>query len=86
MATGKLPKKTPALSKDGDASTTLPKDHAFVGMWKDREDMKDPVAYIRRMSEPRYTGDKLVSYGPNGRIHPILTCRVLCYPDAVQID
>ena len=33
------------------------KDHAFVGMWKDREDMKDPVAYIRNMRRPRYTWD-----------------------------
>lgn len=31
-----------------------PSDHPFVGMWKDREDMADPVAYIRKLREPRY--------------------------------
>jgi hypothetical protein len=36
------------------------KEHAFLGMWKDREDMKDPVAYIRKMREPRYTWDHVL--------------------------
>ena|ERR1051326_4811942 len=31
-----------------------PTDHPFVGMWKDREDMADPVAYIRKLRQPRY--------------------------------
>jgi len=32
-----------------------PSDHPAFGMWKDREDMKDPVAYIRKMRDtPRY--------------------------------
>jgi hypothetical protein len=31
-----------------------PRDHPFVGMWKDREDMADPVAYIRKLRQPRY--------------------------------
>jgi hypothetical protein len=26
-------------------------------MWKDREDMKDPAAYIRNLRKPRYTWD-----------------------------
>ena len=30
------------------------RDHPFVGMWKDREDMADPVAYIRKLRQPRY--------------------------------
>jgi hypothetical protein len=50
-------KKAPILPKVGDGSTTATKDRAFVGIWKDREDMKDPVAYIRKMREPRYTWD-----------------------------
>jgi prevent-host-death family protein len=29
-------------------------DQPFVGMWKDREDMADPVAYIRQLRQPRY--------------------------------
>jgi antitoxin (DNA-binding transcriptional repressor) of toxin-antitoxin stability system len=31
-----------------------PSDHPFVGMWKDREDMKDPAAYVRKIREPRF--------------------------------
>jgi prevent-host-death family protein len=32
-----------------------PSDHPAFGMWKDREDMKDPTAYIRKMRDtPRY--------------------------------
>jgi antitoxin (DNA-binding transcriptional repressor) of toxin-antitoxin stability system len=31
-----------------------PRDHPACGMWKDREDMADPVAYIRKLREPRY--------------------------------
>jgi prevent-host-death family protein len=32
-----------------------PSDHPFCGMWKDREDMKDPVAYIRKIRDtPRF--------------------------------
>lgn len=31
-----------------------PSDHPACGMWKDREDMKDPVAYIRKLREPRF--------------------------------
>ena len=30
------------------------KKHPFFGMWKDREDMKDPTAYINKMRQPRY--------------------------------
>ncbi len=30
------------------------RDQPFVGMWKDREDMADPVAYIRKLRQPRY--------------------------------
>ena len=26
----------------------------MFGMWKDRKDMADPVAYIRKMREPRF--------------------------------
>ena len=30
------------------------KDHPAVGMWKDREDMKDPAAFVRNLRKPRY--------------------------------
>jgi antitoxin (DNA-binding transcriptional repressor) of toxin-antitoxin stability system len=29
-------------------------DHPFFGMWADREDMKDPAAYVRKIREPRF--------------------------------
>ena|SRR5579872_1628949 len=29
-------------------------DQPFVGMWKDRADMADPVAYVRKLRQPRY--------------------------------
>jgi hypothetical protein len=30
-------------------------DHPFFGMWKDREDMKDPTEWVRKLrSERRY--------------------------------
>jgi antitoxin (DNA-binding transcriptional repressor) of toxin-antitoxin stability system len=29
-------------------------DSPFFGMWKDREDMKNPAAWVRKMREPRY--------------------------------
>jgi antitoxin (DNA-binding transcriptional repressor) of toxin-antitoxin stability system len=28
-----------------------PSDHAFCGMWKDRGDMKDPVAWVRKLRD-----------------------------------
>jgi prevent-host-death family protein len=28
-------------------------DHPFFGMWKDREDMKDPVAWVRKIRRSR---------------------------------
>ena len=31
-----------------------PSDHPACGMWKDREDMADPVAYVRKLRQPRY--------------------------------
>jgi len=31
-----------------------PRDHPACGMWKDREDMADPVAYIRKLCQLRY--------------------------------
>lgn len=29
-------------------------DSGAIGMWKDREDMKDPVAYVQKMRRSRY--------------------------------
>jgi hypothetical protein len=30
-------------------------DCAMFGMWADREDMKDPVAWVRELRKPRFT-------------------------------
>lgn len=29
-------------------------EHPAFGMWKDRKDLKDPAAYVRRIRAPRY--------------------------------
>jgi prevent-host-death family protein len=44
----------PAIPTVGPRTLVNPSDHPFVGMWKDREDMADPVAYIRKLRQPRY--------------------------------
>jgi hypothetical protein len=50
------PKKIPVVA----TPCGKPSDHPAFGMWKNREDMKDPVAYIRKMREPRYTWDDVL--------------------------
>jgi antitoxin (DNA-binding transcriptional repressor) of toxin-antitoxin stability system len=39
---------------DQKKSKTKMADHPFFGMWADREDMKDPAAYVRKIREPRF--------------------------------
>jgi len=39
----------PAVVKTADM-----KQHPAFGMWKDREDMRDPTAYLNKMRQPRY--------------------------------
>lgn len=43
----------PSNAAAGSTPVNL-RDHPFVGMWKDREDMADPVAYVRKLRQPRY--------------------------------
>ena len=43
----------PANAAAGRAHVKV-SDQPFVGMWKDREDMADPVAYVRKLRQPRY--------------------------------
>jgi prevent-host-death family protein len=43
----------PAAAAEG-RTLVNPRDHPACGMWKDREDMADPVAYIRKLRQPRY--------------------------------
>ena len=48
--------KARLVPSNATAGRTLvnPRDHPACGMWKDREDMADPVAYIRKLRQPRY--------------------------------
>ena len=44
------------------------RDHPAFGMWADREDMKDPAAYVRKIRERRFRGlfplgDRLSIFG-----------------------
>jgi len=43
----------PAIAAAG-RTLVNPRDHPACGMWKDREDMADPVAYVRKLRQPRY--------------------------------
>jgi antitoxin (DNA-binding transcriptional repressor) of toxin-antitoxin stability system len=43
--------KKPAL---GPKRPMRLEDHAAIGMWADREDMKDPSAWARKIRAPRY--------------------------------
>jgi antitoxin (DNA-binding transcriptional repressor) of toxin-antitoxin stability system len=38
----------------GGKNTVRTQDLPFFGMWKDRDDMADPVAYVRKLREGRY--------------------------------
>jgi antitoxin (DNA-binding transcriptional repressor) of toxin-antitoxin stability system len=47
-------KLTPIAPASKPSATAMRvEDHPFFGMWKDREDMADPVAYVRKLREPR---------------------------------
>jgi prevent-host-death family protein len=35
------------------AKELKPSDHPAFGMWKDREDLKDPAAWVRKLRESR---------------------------------
>ena len=41
----RMPRRKPSLEEM--------KKHPAFGMWKDREDMKDPVAWVRKIRRPR---------------------------------
>ena len=36
------------------AAVCKPSEHEAVGMWADREDMKDPAAYVRELRKGRF--------------------------------
>ena len=39
-------------------------DHPAVGIWKDREDMKDVDAWVKKIRAPRYLGDGGTLFSP----------------------
>ncbi|PWT99941.1 MAG: hypothetical protein C5B51_26035 [Terriglobia bacterium] len=41
----------PIVRKSNDARA---EDQEFFGMWKDRRDLVDPSAYVRKLRQPRY--------------------------------
>jgi hypothetical protein len=42
------------LSAPRAKETMRLEDHPAIGMWADREDMKDPSAWLRKIRAPRY--------------------------------
>jgi antitoxin (DNA-binding transcriptional repressor) of toxin-antitoxin stability system len=48
-------KLTPITPASGQEAAPLPRvqDTPLFGMWKDREDMADPAAWVRKIREPR---------------------------------
>lgn len=52
---GKEKAKLVPITKQEAKPKMRMKDHPFFGMWANREDMKDPAAYVRKMRDrPRY--------------------------------
>jgi hypothetical protein len=45
-----------ANSKRRKNTSKSAKSHPAFGMWKDRKDMKDVAAYVRRLRRGRYDG------------------------------
>lgn len=54
MYRGKEKARLVPSGKTAGPTLVNPRDHPACGMWKDREDMADPVAYIRKLRQPRY--------------------------------
>jgi antitoxin (DNA-binding transcriptional repressor) of toxin-antitoxin stability system len=46
-------KLVPINAETSDKPKMKPSDHPFCGMWKDREDMKDPSAWVRKIRRSR---------------------------------
>ena len=51
---GKEKARLVPANTSGERTPAKVSDQPFVGMWKDREDMADPVAYIHKLRQPRY--------------------------------
>ena len=46
-----------AASTQAQATATFVTDDPAFGMWRDREDMADVAAYVRKLRAPRYLPD-----------------------------
>lgn len=51
---------TPVAAQSGKTGKTLSKfeDDPVFGMWRDREDMADPAAYVRKLRQSRLTKNR----------------------------
>ena len=60
----------PTLAREKRAKqkgTGSVQDHPAIGMWKDREDMKDVDAWLRKIRTPRYLRDGGTLFSPPPR-------------------
>lgn len=51
---GKVKARLVPLNEPAGGEVPKAADLPFCGMWKDRKDMADPTAYIRKLRQPRY--------------------------------
>jgi hypothetical protein len=61
------PVPRPALAREKRAKqkeTISVQDHPAFGMWKDREDMKEVHAWLRKIRTPRYLRDGGALFSP----------------------
>jgi len=63
-----IPLLTLAREKAAKQKETVSvQDHPAFGMWKDREDMKDVHAWLRKIRAPRYLRDGGTLFSPPPR-------------------
>jgi antitoxin (DNA-binding transcriptional repressor) of toxin-antitoxin stability system len=63
---GKERAKLTPIASPSDSPEPKTKDQPFFGLWKDREDMGDPVAYVRGLRLPRQIPAVAASKKPRG--------------------
>jgi len=51
---GKVTAKIVRVDEDTGKKKKKEVRNGFIGMWRDREDMKDPTEYVHRLRENRY--------------------------------
>jgi hypothetical protein len=64
----RIPRPTLAREKRAKQKETVSvQSHPAVGIWKDREDMKDVHAWLRKIRTPRYLRDGGTLFSPPPR-------------------